>query len=273
MSQNPLNRVIYWILDFRGKTGKSSFVNYHAFHSNGLILTWDDPRDVLHIRSTNLDKKLIFCDFTRSVPLKVDMNNFYSTIESVKNGCFVTTKYESKQLFTSVPHVFVFANFLPNFSSLSSDRWRLLRITEDYNLILMDASSLKALEYAIDIYKEKSVSIESPLVKRKMLVLLSLDEEKELSYEALKEKLSKLSPAETLKLSERAFKSLNLKPTMSNFKLPDWYKKRYDLETLPYNMLLGEYSGLEQNVISVPLALSDYLFSDDVVPAEDEYVE
>jgi len=49
----------------------------------------------------------------------------YGGIEQVKNGLFFSGKYESSQHYFNNPHLFVFANFKPNLSNMSRDRWRI----------------------------------------------------------------------------------------------------------------------------------------------------
>lgn len=59
------------------------------------------------------------------------MCKLYSTIEQVKTGMFVSVKYAHG---CQVPHVLVFSNTLPDFAQLTSDRWRLFRITSKKEL-------------------------------------------------------------------------------------------------------------------------------------------
>ena len=58
-------------------------------------------------------------DFTRDVEEYVS----YQAIEAIKNGIFYNTKYESKMITYNSPHVIIFANFFPDITKLSSDRW------------------------------------------------------------------------------------------------------------------------------------------------------
>jgi len=52
----------------------------------------------------------------------------YCSIEQIKNGLFTVTKYEGDMFFGPAPHVFIFANTLPQMNPLSKDRWAIHRI-------------------------------------------------------------------------------------------------------------------------------------------------
>ena len=47
------------------------------------------------------------------------------SIEEIKNGCFASSKYESKMVIMNSPHILCFANELPDTQKLSRDRWNL----------------------------------------------------------------------------------------------------------------------------------------------------
>lgn len=42
----PINRVVYWIVDFGGNTGKSSFTKWFVKKKLATLATWDDGRDI-----------------------------------------------------------------------------------------------------------------------------------------------------------------------------------------------------------------------------------
>ena len=72
----------------------------------------------------------------------MDINELFSSIESLKNGLLFSGKYESGQLVTPNPHVIIFSNWLPpNPRKLSRDRWNIFRIgNSSKDLIPMDAA-------------------------------------------------------------------------------------------------------------------------------------
>jgi hypothetical protein len=63
--------------------------------------------------------KILLLDIPRSLEEYVS----YQGIEEIKNGMFFNTHYEAKMVCYDSPHVVVFANFEPDLSKLSRDRW------------------------------------------------------------------------------------------------------------------------------------------------------
>lgn len=55
----------------------------------------------------------------------------YEAIESVKDGIFFSAKYESGMCLFNSPHVLVFANFMPDITKLSKDRWQVFEIVDN----------------------------------------------------------------------------------------------------------------------------------------------
>ena len=100
-------------MDFKGGAGKSLFVKKYLYENKAILLSWDPSRDVLHARAENMDKKIVFFDFTRSKPGRVDISECMSAVESIKNGAFLSPKYASKQMVGSIPHIVIFANWIP----------------------------------------------------------------------------------------------------------------------------------------------------------------
>ena len=71
-------------------------------------------------------KNIVIFDVPRDNGNKVS----YKSIESIKNGVIFSSKYESGYKIFNSPHVIVFANCEPEYSSLSSDRWVVKNIDE-----------------------------------------------------------------------------------------------------------------------------------------------
>lgn len=120
-------------MDFNGNKGKSIYVKKQVFERKAILLSWDDPSHVLYIASQLEGPNTIFFDLTKAKPYKIDTAAFYSTIELLKNGLYVSTKYESKVVCQRIPHIIVFSNQMPHLASLSIDRWKLGRIGNQSN--------------------------------------------------------------------------------------------------------------------------------------------
>jgi len=65
-------------------------------------------------------ENIVIFDLPRS--LEDNMNEIYSSMESLKNGSFLSTKYKSVRKGFPSPHVITIANFKPDSDKLSKDR-------------------------------------------------------------------------------------------------------------------------------------------------------
>ena len=80
-------------------------------------------------RAKNCDKSdfyqppIVF-NLTRAGYDKID----YVALESVKDGIFMSGKYESGMVIYNCPHLVVFANLPPHRDQLSEDRWKIYQI-------------------------------------------------------------------------------------------------------------------------------------------------
>jgi len=52
----------------------------------------------------------------------------YGAMEKIKNGFYMSSKYESKPIIRNCPHIICFANFEPDYDKLSQDRWKVHNI-------------------------------------------------------------------------------------------------------------------------------------------------
>lgn len=132
VEQEPDPRQIFWHWDSQGNTGKSWMAKYLMANHNALILESGRKMDLAYIFQQHLNPIVIF-DLARttapdpearSSPLDV----IYSLMENLKNGYLISTKYDSKRVVFKVPHVIVFANFEPDYSKMSGDRWQVIRL-------------------------------------------------------------------------------------------------------------------------------------------------
>lgn len=132
----PHPRQIYWIYEEVGNKGKSFMGRYMATMHGALILEAGRKVDLAHIFVTTIPTPgIVIFDLSRTAAPHDDgvsrgspVDVVYSLMESLKNGYIIATKYESKGLSFKVPHVVVFANFAPDRSKMSEDRWNVNRI-------------------------------------------------------------------------------------------------------------------------------------------------
>lgn len=128
----PHPRKIIWRWERNGNIGKSFFAKYMTVLHGALKLEPAKKMDLAYIYAQK-PSKIVIMDLarttapdpeTRSSPLDV----IYSLMESLKNGYLISTKYDSRAVVFEVPHVVVFANFPPDFSKMSDDRWDVVEL-------------------------------------------------------------------------------------------------------------------------------------------------
>lgn len=127
LTATPDDRKVRWLYDHQGGTGKTRFAVYCSVKVPGTVIVSGKGGDIAHILAKyyeTRDIKLVIFTFTRSVEQFVS----YSMIESVKDGLVVSGKYDSTVLTFNPPHVLVLANFAPDKSKLSADRWDILSL-------------------------------------------------------------------------------------------------------------------------------------------------
>lgn len=139
VDQRPDNREVHWIWDSVGAKGKSFMAKYLSVMKDALILEPGKKADLTYIFATHLsetsklDKPIVIFDLSRTVAPQENSDGsgqktgpldvIYSLIEGMKNGYMISTKYKSQKIYFKVPHVIVFANFEPDRTKLSEDRW------------------------------------------------------------------------------------------------------------------------------------------------------
>lgn len=121
LQQEPDKRKIHWFYDSQGNSGKSTFACGWA---GSYIVTGGKHEDIYFAYDY---QPVVIFDWPRA-----KHDSFpYAVAESFKNGYFLSTKYECRASRFRTPHVVVFANFLPDYDSLSIDRWDVKTIKGD----------------------------------------------------------------------------------------------------------------------------------------------
>lgn len=122
------NRKVLWYYNMDGNVGKTAFAQ-HVIRSKSAAI-------MLSGKAGNA-KYAIASRFIKGTPTEIVMFNFvrsqegyisYQAIEEIKDGTFFSEKYESIMIDMVSPWVIVFANFPPDESKLSQDRWEIVEI-------------------------------------------------------------------------------------------------------------------------------------------------
>jgi len=142
--EHPTNehngRKVFWYYDEIGGTGKSVLADYLAitephkwFTAGAFGNSKDASQIIINAISSGWNGHGIIIDLPRQAESNV---GFYQVIEDLKNGRITSQKYSGKVKYLgAIPHVIVFANWKPNFSKLSRDRWVLRQIKVKADLI------------------------------------------------------------------------------------------------------------------------------------------
>lgn len=125
VSENPNPRKIHWLWDQEGGTGKSWMATYLGANHNALVLENGKKADLAYIFAQNPTRLVVF-DLSRTQEEHLD--HIYALAENLKNGRLVSTKYVSKIIYFRTPHVVFFANFSPNMTKWSSDRYNVIKL-------------------------------------------------------------------------------------------------------------------------------------------------
>lgn len=128
LSTVPHPRHVMWMWEMEGGKGKSFMARYLLATTSTLVLEAGKKYDLAHIVATTVPfPQIIVFDLARTTApeegVSHRLDSVYSMMESLKNGYLISTKYNSTTLTFKVPHVVVFANFEPDYSKMSADRW------------------------------------------------------------------------------------------------------------------------------------------------------
>lgn len=137
MEGEPDDRTILWVWDEPGCSGKTAFAKHLAITRPGRMLYVNGAgKDVYFAIAQALEKNTELDTVVFGYPRSKEQYVSYAALESVKDGFFFSSKYESGMVVFPCPHVLVLANFAPKRNELSRDRWEVYEIGGDHELIL-----------------------------------------------------------------------------------------------------------------------------------------
>lgn len=127
------SRSVHWVYDSVGNSGKSYLADYLVAHKDAFSLNADSYNNMAYIWTQNVSPICVI-DLCRSDRVdegkKFDDKSLYRFLEQVKNGSMTSGKYESRVVRFPPPKVLVLANYLPDSSAMSQDRWDIINISE-----------------------------------------------------------------------------------------------------------------------------------------------
>ncbi len=128
LAEKPDKRTIHWFFERKGNTGKSFLSRYIAIKNKGVIICEGKKGDIFNqvnvMLETNVIPQIIICDIPRTYKDSIN----YGALEQLKNGMLYSGKYEGGMCIFPPPHVVCFSNERPDKTSLSKDRWNVIKI-------------------------------------------------------------------------------------------------------------------------------------------------
>lgn len=134
------DRIINLIYDDTGCHGKSVVSALSELLYNGIDLPPVNDAEQLVQSCCNIcmdkgvrDPSPIFIDLPRAMN-KDRLNGIYTAIEQIKKGKLYDMRYKYKAYWIDSPQIWVFSNIQPDMNYLSSDRWKIWMINDNYEL-------------------------------------------------------------------------------------------------------------------------------------------
>lgn len=134
ISEKREKRNINILIDPLGDKGKTAMVRWiHCNHKGTQLPAMNDAQDLMRaVYDLPFDKAYYF-DLPRAMPKK-KLSPMFTAIEQIKTGYCYDDRYRFKQAYFGPPVVWVFSNFAPDTTMLTSGRWKFWEINEKMQL-------------------------------------------------------------------------------------------------------------------------------------------
>jgi len=128
-------RTINILYDPIGNIGKTMIKTYVGCHKLGRTVPFrNDYRDIMRMVMDTTAVSLYIIDVPRAIK-KEKLGEFFSGIESLKDGYAYDDRYKFKERFFDSPTIWIFMNKIPDREYLSGDRWKIWTVNSDKNLV------------------------------------------------------------------------------------------------------------------------------------------
>jgi len=121
LEQEADERLCYWIYG-EGRDGKTQFMKWLMYHMGAVCIS-GKKSDVLYCAMEHPSNIYIY-NLTRSQEEYIS----YDAIEAIKDNVFMNSKFECKPILRPHPHVLILANFRPDKTQMTKDRWYIMNI-------------------------------------------------------------------------------------------------------------------------------------------------
>lgn len=126
LAPTPDRRTIFWVYDEAGGKGKSRLGLHLICNHNAMVLS-GRVADMAYAYMEQKSRIVVF-DVTRTQT--ENLKHLYSFAESLKNGYFFNSKYNSRSVVFKPPHVVFFANVRPDVEAWTGDRLHLVDLAD-----------------------------------------------------------------------------------------------------------------------------------------------
>ena len=132
LTKEPDDRVIHWIWEPLGCTGKTTFQKWLFHQFAGTVVLSGKAVDMKHnvtkyaAKNHKLPQIILI-----NVPRSQDTDCLsWQGIEEIKDMFFFSPKFQGGMICGAAPHVVIFSNQAPPMEKLSKDRWQIHRLSE-----------------------------------------------------------------------------------------------------------------------------------------------
>lgn len=120
------DREIHWKYDEKGGCGKTCLAKWIHQRLPGVMIAGGKGSDIRHMVAQRIEKTGVWPKIVIwNIPRTMEQFVSYEAIEQVKDGLFASGKYEGAEVNMNSPHIVVFANFYPDTTKMSEDRWKI----------------------------------------------------------------------------------------------------------------------------------------------------
>jgi len=125
----PHPRKVIWYWDLQGGCGKTELCRYIIDKLDSvLFLTSAAGKDLVHqVVKCKRPPKIVILNLSRQSEGAFS----YASVESIKDGLVFSGKYDGGSKLFPKPHIVIFANWFPDVTKLSIDRWDTRQLLTD----------------------------------------------------------------------------------------------------------------------------------------------
>lgn len=124
------DRQIMVVYDPVGGIGKTTLARYMVINRIATYVPpMSDAQDFMAFAMAKPSKAYIF-DMPRSESVK-QKKGMWSAVEQIKNGYLYDKRYSFRDMWIEPPKIIIICNELPDMDSLSADRWKFYRVSND----------------------------------------------------------------------------------------------------------------------------------------------